>query len=543
MVTAVDSHGYELKYTGNETPVVTSVAVNKDGSDQFDEGVKGMTHNDRRDMRRMGKKQELRRNFRTVSTIGFTTCVMGTWEILLTSNTQGLTAGGMAGLFWSLVWCYTGQFFVVMSLAEMSSMAPTAGGQYHWVSEFAPARYQRFLSYFSGWLSTISWQSIVAVDSFLVGNIVQAVIVINDASYSPQRWQGTLLTFAAVLGIATFNILAAKHLPLAEGIFASLHFFAFVPVIVVLWVFTPQKQTAAAVFTHFTDNGAGWPNMGATVLVGQVSSIFVVLGSDSVAHMSEEIEDAGVIVPRSMIWSFLLNVPFTFILLITYLFCIGDVTEALGSATGWPFIYVFQNALGSVGATTGLTVVVLVLLVMITISSLASTARQTFAFARDNGLPFSKWLGQVHPRFQIPVNSIIFTCLFTIVLALVNIGSTVAFNAMLSLSTTALMGTYVISIGSVTLRRLRHQQLPHARWSLGRAGLPINCIALGYAIWSFFWSFWPNAYDVNAKNFNWACVIFVGLMGIAGLLYWLHARKIYDGPVSTVIKIEREETE
>ena len=28
--------------------------------------------------------------------------------------------------------------------------APTAGGQYHWVSEFAPRRYQKFLSYTSG---------------------------------------------------------------------------------------------------------------------------------------------------------------------------------------------------------------------------------------------------------------------------------------------------------------------------------------------------------------------------------------------------------
>ena len=41
------------------------------------------TDNDRYDMRRMGKKQEFRRNFATLSTIGFTTCVMGTWEILL----------------------------------------------------------------------------------------------------------------------------------------------------------------------------------------------------------------------------------------------------------------------------------------------------------------------------------------------------------------------------------------------------------------------------------------------------------------------------
>jgi choline transport protein len=66
------------------------------------------------------------------------------------ANTQGLIAGGLSGLFWSLCWAYLGQFFIVLSLAEMAAMAPTAGGQYHWVSEFAPRKYQKVLSYISG---------------------------------------------------------------------------------------------------------------------------------------------------------------------------------------------------------------------------------------------------------------------------------------------------------------------------------------------------------------------------------------------------------
>ena len=119
-----------------------------DSLDNF--AKEGFTVNDQRDMQRMGKKQEFRRNFRFLTTVGFTCCVMGTWEILMTSNTQALLAGGSAGLFWSLFWSYCGQTFIVLSLAEMSSMAPTAGGQYHWVSEFAPEKYQKILSYLSG---------------------------------------------------------------------------------------------------------------------------------------------------------------------------------------------------------------------------------------------------------------------------------------------------------------------------------------------------------------------------------------------------------
>ncbi|OAA51580.1 Amino acid/polyamine transporter I [Metarhizium rileyi] len=538
-VTAHDGKALESSGTAADKQAYRSVAEMA-SEDQMlpEDGVDGdlyadFTANDRRDMQRMGKTQQFRRNFRMMSTIGFTICVTGTWIILLTSNTQGLIAGGMAGLFWSLCWSHVGQFFIVLSLAEMASMAPTAGGQYHWVSEFAPRKHQKLLSYLSGWLSTVSWQSIVALDAFLIGSVIQGLITLNDDSYTPTRWEATLLVFAAVIGVSLFNVFAAKHLPLAEGSFVTLYIFSFFPVIITLLVLAP-KQSASDVFTKFTDNGAGWPSIALTVMVGQVSSMFVVLGSDSVAHMAEEIKDAGIVVPRSMVWSFILNVPLTFGLLLTYLFCIGDVQEALSSKTGFPFIYVFHNATGSTKATTGLTVVVLVLLTMITISSLASTSRQTFAFARDNGLPFARWLGAVHPSWHVPVNSVFFTCAFSMAFALINIGSTVAFNAMLSLSTVALMATYVVSVGCVTLKRIRGEQLPRCRWSLGRYGLSVNIVALVYSCWSFFWSFWPNSHDVNAENFNWACALFVGLMGLSGILYVVKARHVYEGPVVTV---------
>jgi choline transport protein len=123
--------------------------------------------------------------------------------------------------------------------------------------------------------------------------------------------------------------------------------------------------------------------------------MFVVLGQDSVAHMAEEVENASTIVPKAMVVSFFFNLPFTFILLVTYAFYIDDVQEALASPTGYPFIYVLQNATESIGGTTGFVSIIMILLVMITISALASSSRQLFAFARDDGLSFSRWLGTV----------------------------------------------------------------------------------------------------------------------------------------------------
>lgn len=127
------------------------------------------------------------------------------------------------------------------------------------------------------------------------------------------------------------------------------------------------------------------------------------------------------------------------------------------------------------------------------------------------------------------------TCLFTIAMSLINIGSTVAFNAVLSLGVVALMATYGISIGCVLLKRLRGEPFLPARWALGKAGIYVNAIAMVYIVWGFFWSFWPNGFKPNAQTFNWAVVLFVGVMGIACLEYLVHARRYYEGPV---VKVE-----
>lgn len=94
-------------------------------ADQF-----GSNDLDKINMQRMGKDQEMKRVFRQVSLISFTAIIMGTWQWMLMANTQGLIAGGRGGLFWSYVWTFVGYAFLAASLADMASMAPTAGGTF-----------------------------------------------------------------------------------------------------------------------------------------------------------------------------------------------------------------------------------------------------------------------------------------------------------------------------------------------------------------------------------------------------------------------------
>jgi choline transport protein len=55
-----------------------------DESEEYHESLRGYTRADRADMSRMGKVQELRRNYRPLSALAFTVILQGTWEVLLT---------------------------------------------------------------------------------------------------------------------------------------------------------------------------------------------------------------------------------------------------------------------------------------------------------------------------------------------------------------------------------------------------------------------------------------------------------------------------
>lgn len=103
--------------------------------------------------------------------------------------------------------------------------------------------------------------------------------------------------------------------------------------------------------------------------------------------MSEEIQNPSVNVPRSMMTGITLNGFLGFGMLLAVLFCLGDVDAALQTPTGYPFIEIFQQAVGTIGGATAMTTIVVALGICGTIGFLASSSRMTWAFARDRGLP------------------------------------------------------------------------------------------------------------------------------------------------------------
>ncbi|MCJ1396698.1 hypothetical protein MMC18_009590 [Xylographa bjoerkii] len=367
----------------------------------------------------------------------------------------------------------------------------------------------------TGWISVLGWQTGCASLAFLAGTVIQGLLVINDANYVFKNWHGTLLVIAITVFTIIFNSFLAKKLPMIEGIVLIIHLLGFFAVLIALWVLSPRNDPTA-VFTQFS-NGGGWSTTGTSVMVGLLSPVYALIGSDSAVHMSEEIKDAGIVLPRAMMWAMVLNGFLGFVMLIT--FC---------------FTLVFYDSTQSNAGTSILTAILIVSLTSACISTVATVSRQTWSFARDHGLPFSSTIAYVKPGWNIPLNAVMITLLVTVLLSLINIGSSVAFNAIGSLAVTALLGSYIISISTLILRRARNLPLPARRWTLGRAGIFINIGAVAFLLVIWVFTLFPIAIPVTATTMNWNCLMFGSAMIFAVLYYAVWGRKTYVAPVLLV---------
>lgn len=245
----------------------------------------------------------------------------------------------------------------------------------------------------AGWTSVLGWQTGLASLTFLVGTMIQGLLILNDPNYIPENWQGTLLVIAVTAFCILFNTYLAQKLPTVESMVLVVHVLGFFAVLIPLWILAP-RGSPSIVFTQFLNFG-GWSTTGVSFMVGLLSPVYTLIGADSAAHMSEEIRDASLTLPKAIVTAAILNGSLGFIMIISFCFTLGSVTDVLSTTTGYPFIQVFFNATNSHLGTSFMTAILIVNITSASISTVATASRQTWSFARDKGLPFSSFIAHV----------------------------------------------------------------------------------------------------------------------------------------------------
>ncbi|KAM0723695.1 hypothetical protein Q7P37_000683 [Cladosporium fusiforme] len=499
-----NGNGYEMQTFNPKTGTsTTGHEIQPSGVHQDEDWQYKGASEDRQDMQRLGKKQELMRNFSFAATFGYSLILGNGWVLSTIGLIVPLANGGTAGTIWMYLVVATGSMFTVLSMAEMASIAPTAGGQYHWVSEFAPKKYQRFLSYLTGWLSVLGWQTALVGTAYSAALAVQGMIALNDPNYAMPAWHGVLLTIGMVLLTIIFNTVLLRKLPSFEGAMLAIHVLAFIVIFTILWVMG-DRSPAKQVFTEFSDP-MGWGNVGLATLVGSVSGAADMLGGDSAVHLGEEVRDASRVLPLSMLATAVVNYSFIFVMVIALVTVKGaSIDELLETPYAQPYVHIYYNVTQSKEGATALTALIFILLFFGVNNQVTTTSRQLWSFARDKGLPWHEFLSRVVPGWAIPLNAVVVSLTFSVVLSLIILGSPVAFWTLTSLCTSSLYASYILCTACVLWRRVSEGGLPPSRFSLGMFGLPCNLIALLFQCVLLVFMFFPVAPNPDVPNFNWA---------------------------------------
>lgn len=390
------------------------------------------------------------------------------------------------------------------------------------------------MSYLMGWMCVLGWQSLCATSAYLAGTMIQSLIALNYPNYVPHNWHGSLLTIAVAGYGVFFNTWLAKKLPLVEGLVLIIHVLGFFGILVTLWVLSPRSD-AKAVFTSF-NNGGGWDTMAASFVAGISASIGPLLGADAAVHMAEELQDAARVVPRAMMWTTVWNGLLGWVMVITFCFCLGTL-EVLDSPFG-AYVQMFYNSTKSTGATSAMVAVLIVMIIFCNLTMIATASRQLFAFARDDAIPFNTWFARVTPGIDVPFNSIITTFITTSLLSLIGIGSPVALNSILSLTTVAILTSYICSIGCIIWRRWTNQPLLPSKFELGKWGLAVNIASEVFLVFFLVGTFFPPTPMPDAETMNWSIVIYAATILFSVVYYFFYGRHTYAGPVEYVRKLE-----
>lgn len=227
----------------------------------------------------------------------------------------------------------------------------------------------------------------------MCGSVIQGLIELNVDGYTWHAYHGTLLTIMVIVFSIAFNTVFASKLPLIEAVVLFLHLCGLFGIIIPLWVLGPIAP-AHETLLGFSNNG-GWSSVGLSSMIGLTTPLSVIVGYDCSVHMSEEIHDASLTLPRAIMSSILVNGVLALIMAITLIFTLGDIDSVLGTATRQPFIQQIYNATGHLGATNAMVSLVVILLAASATTEVATASRQIWSFARDKGLPGSNFISKV----------------------------------------------------------------------------------------------------------------------------------------------------
>lgn len=412
---------------------------------------------------------------------------------------------------------------VAVSLAELASRWPTSAGPYYWSFQIAPARAKTALSFVNGWTWLIGNWTITLSVNFGFASLLSATVSIYHPSWSANAWQLLLIFYAVCIGSLLICVFANRFLPMVDTICAAWTALSIVVILIVLSVTADAgRHDAAYALGHYDTSFSGWG--GFSFFIGLLPAAYTFSAVGMASAMAEECANAVIKVPQAISLCVPVGGLAGIFFILPICFTLPPMEEIINAPAGQAVPYIFHRVTGTPGGGLGLTFLVLVITLFCSVSITVAASRTTWACARDGALPFSSLWARVNPRLGVPVWALVLLTVVQMLLGLINLGSTSAFTAFVSVGVFALAVSYAIPIGASLFHG--RSEVNKARFNAGPIlGTIINVVALCWITFELVLFSMPTALPVTAASMNYASVVFVGFMSIAAVTYAVYARK------------------
>ncbi len=484
-------------------------------------------------LHRMGYAQELARRMSTFSNFAVSFTIISILSGCLTLYAYGMNTGGpiIMNIGWPLVGIFV--TLVGLSMAEVASTYPTAGGLYYWAAKLGGKNGAAW-SWFTGWFNLLGQVGVTAGIDFGGAFFMSALFnQLFNYTLDPPH---IIAVYAVILfAHGLLNTFGIRLVAILNDISVWWHLVGVVVIVGALF-FIPGSglgpagtthQSVSFVFTHFVNN-TGFSFAGAPIyvfLIGLLLAQYTFTGYDASAHMTEETRNAAIGGPRGIVWSIVVSLFAGWLLLIGVTSAIQNYTAEATAVV--PPAQIFVDAVGK-NLGTFLLFIVVGAQFYCGMSSVTANSRMIYAFSRDGAVPGSQFWHKINPRTRTPTNSIWFAAVGAFILGLPYLWNPVAYAAVTSI---AVIGLYIAYGIPILLRLLAGERFQRGPWHLGRWSYVIGWIAVIWIAFIAILFVLPQLSPGNTPTtFNYAILAVAVVLVYSGGYWFLSAKNWFKGP-------------
>ncbi|BCS25253.1 uncharacterized protein APUU_41697S [Aspergillus puulaauensis] len=477
-------------------------------------------------------RSEGSRRLKPLQTIAASWIICDSWAGVAATVALAIVQGGPVTLTYGLIAMFILVGACALTLGELASVYPTAGGQYHWTSILAPKPVRRVLSYACGTANMFAWIAICTGIAIIPAQLILGIVIFYYPDYNAQPWHYFLI-YQAINGLVMlYNIgLLKRSLWIHDAAFLITLASFLVITITCLARSSGNYEPSANVWETFL-NDSGWSSGGVAFLTGLVSPNYMYAGIDGALHLAEDCTNAATAVPWALVSTLTIGFATSFAFMVAMLYCTHDLQAVVETSTGIPIFEIWRQATQSPAATTVFVVLVCCAATFALIGAQETASRLTWSLARDEALLGSKWIGKMHDRLDVPVWAIVFNASVVFIIGCIYLGSSSAFNAFIGTGLILQHVSYAFPALLLLYRGRASSWLPESRkfrlpgpvgWT---ANLTTVCLAVVVLV---FYNF-PTVMPVTGSNMNYSSAV-LGVMAIVACLNWVfYARKKYHCP-------------